>query len=286
MYLFCLVACSKIFNPSFSQNYKIQQNQVLVYNIILNGAIGGIGGTINKQKCEKYYTAFARNFLKGCAGGGIKYIAKHDVYSLTYSNRTYIAKGNRLLYYIGYSIVQNASLNREIWHSFYCQFYGANMEFTLKNKFHFKSRISVSTLFSLSYFWLTDNSLNIQKSLEYGLFFFNQNPKYNLIRAGSANPNAMAIRMDHINPDFRQSVIAHEFIHTYQFPDYYPITNFFRPLLKNAGSNKLYKNLSRFFFLEIEYQSLIYAVQPKPVHFGNFFEFEAQHFATRQYIPR
>ena len=47
--LIFLTLFSLFFKISFAQSYQDQQNQVLAYNVLLNGFIGGIGGAINKK---------------------------------------------------------------------------------------------------------------------------------------------------------------------------------------------------------------------------------------------
>lgn len=293
-------------NKCIPQTYRSQQTQILAYNIFLNGLIGGIGGAINKEKNEKGYLAFGKNFLKGGLGGIIKYTAKYETYYLRDENKSYLAKPNRLFYYLGYSFVHNASLNKKLWHSYHCQFYGINLELNFEKKFYVKSRISLFTIGSVAYFFIIDNKLNLHKSLEYGLFYFDMNPKNSVDGiTGTAIHNTLAM-LDgkKNNPKW---LFSHEFIHTYQFPDYFPVSNFFNKsfrstngiessneiestkkikLINKINSTKSYNFLSKYFFLDIPYMSLSYLLQPKPLYFKNFYEFEAEHFATRSFVDR
>lgn len=274
-------------NKAFSQSYQSQQTQIFAYNILLNGLIGGIGGAINKKDNEKRMLAFGKNFLKGSLGGLIKYTAKYETYYLGYNNKPYLAKPNRLLYYLGYSFVYNASLNRNLFHSYHCQFYGVNFEFEFKEKFHVNSRLSMLSTYFFIDFITRGYRLDLYKSLEYGLFFFdlkNNTVLRGIEISGTGGHNVIAIEQN--NGYYNYNVIPHEFIHTYQKPDYFTISNFFSKPFKNIKSRKTYTILSKYVYLDIDYMQLIYWFQPKPIHYNNFYEFEAAHFSKRQYIAR
>ncbi|MBL4716765.1 MAG: hypothetical protein COC01_00230 [Bacteroidetes bacterium] len=264
---------------SYSKTYSSQQYQVLSYNLLLNGIIGGVGGAINKKPNEKTWTAFRKNFLYGCLGGSIKYFAKYDIYDLRGESNGFWAKPNRLNYYIGHSIVHNASLNRKIWSSFNCSLYGLNIELFFKDSFYVKKRISTLTLYNLVYTISIGNKFNIDKSIKYGIFYFDMNPK--ISDAGYGDHNVISISSRSVT-----SVLPHEILHTYQHPDYILINNCFNHSFKRVRESKLHEIFRKYFYLDIAYMSMLYQVQPKPTHYKNFYEFEAQHFATRSLVNR
>ena len=49
---------------------------------------------------------------------------------------------------------------------------------------------------------------------------------------------------------------------------------------------KAIKYLEKYIYFDLDYHTVSYKLQPKPVHFKNFYEFEAQHFATRELVKR
>ena len=66
--------------------YRAQQNQVLITNVLSNGLMAGIGGVIHKKKGEKFFPVFLKSFGKGCVGGMVKYTAKYQTHF--FSNQT------------------------------------------------------------------------------------------------------------------------------------------------------------------------------------------------------
>ena len=119
---------------STSQTYRSQQTQILTFNVLLNGVIGGIGGALNKEKGDKLLPVFAKNFLAGCIGGSIKYVAKYDSYNINYdpelgNNQKFSGNAwlDKFIYSAGYSIVHNASLNQKPWESFQVNILGINL---------------------------------------------------------------------------------------------------------------------------------------------------------------
>jgi len=270
----------------YSQSYNSQRTQVLLVNVISNAIMGGIGGAINKGKDEKVYKAFIRNFLKGSVGGLVKYSAKYQAYSLGTEQLSFYAPFNRLYFFLGHSMVMNAAFNRKLLDTYYCNFYGVDLRFNLKEEQKIKARLSLVTAGSFAFFALSRNyQLDVFRSLEYGQFFFgvHNNDPY----SGKAVFNCIAIAAT--GNRISAFTIPHEIIHTYQQYDMFSISSFYHKkeesLVKN---NKLLNKLSN--YLVTDYQAgfftLLYLTQPQPWHFKNYFEFEAEHFKIRSYIPR
>jgi len=166
--------------PSFSQDYSAQRSTIFVSNILLNGLIGGIGGAINKDDSQTILKAFGKNFLAGCLGGSIRYLAKYDTYNVHYDRQLVTQKfsttawGNRFLYFAGHSIVTNASLNKTFWDTYQVNLYGVNLAYSFKEK-QLKPRVSLNTLGTLIYFGLEGHKIDFGNSLSYGLYYFKMN---------------------------------------------------------------------------------------------------------------
>lgn len=260
------------------------------YNILLNGCIGGIGGVINKKKEDKALAAFGRNFLKGSLGGLVKYTAKSSLYALPEKNRALASFANRAYYYLGHSFTRNASLNRELFHTYNIQLYGIDLNIQLTEDVKIQPRLSLSTGFFFLQKVIEGNRFNVGKSLKYSVFYFDQHDKYLYNSVGGALQNIITINRSALDV---RIVVSHELVHTYQFPDYYLISNFAKPLSNKLDTYKIYKYLSRYFYMDISsyYYLNYYLLQPNfstnsPYYYHNFYEFEAQHFANRRYIDR
>jgi hypothetical protein len=289
--IFVLVSVFLGINKTTAQSFHQQTRQVFAYNILLNGLVGGIGGVINKSKEEKFLKVFGRNFLKGSLGGLITYTAKYEVYRLRNPEKYWVAPLNRAFYYLGNSFVYNASLNRSLFSAYRCQFYLFNFDIHFKGKFRIVPRISLLSVASVSAFFIFGDHLSFNKSIKYGVFYFNQNKKNLKTRMGLGLNNAIEITPYPLNvygydgDSWRYEMIAHEMIHTFQFPDYISISNFTRKSFQGMKSKDGYKRWSKYFFLDGPFFPLLYVLYPTPNYF-NFFEYEADHFSTREFIDR
>jgi hypothetical protein len=278
-------------NKITAQSFHQQSRQIFAYNILLNGLVGGIGGVINKSKGEKVLGAFGRNFLKGSLGGLITYTAKYEVYQLRNPEKYWVAPLDRAFYYIGNSFVYNASLNRGLFSAYRCQFYLFNIDIHFKGKCRVFPRISVLSAASAATLFLVGDHLNLKNSFKYGLFYFNENKKNNSTRYGLGLNNAIEITQyptdEHgkMRIEWRYETIAHEMVHTFQFPDYISISNYMKKSFQGIKSKERYKKWSRYFYLDGPFFPLLYVIYPKPYD-QIFYEYEANHFSTREFVPR
>lgn len=284
------------FGKSYSQSYNEQCSRVFITNIVSNALIGGIGGAIHHGKDEKIYKAFIRNFLKGGVGGLIKYSAKSQAYYLgtnRYDNsagylNNFYAPVNRLYFFFGHSIVMNAAYNRKITDGYYCNFYGIDLKFKPKEEQKLQVRLSLASLEAAVEFAIMGYQLNLYKSLEYGQLLFDDTKGTLGHYQGQARFNAIVTQQPGLN---FTSLLPHEIVHTYQMYDYFGISSFYdkkaRPLYENK---KWYKTLSNYLVLDYEvlFMTALYLPQfhLPPHYFKNYFEFEAEHFATRQVVLR
>lgn len=280
--------CCLFLLRSGAQNYDAQRSQVFLVNVLSNALIGGVGGLINKEKEEKAGRAFVRNFLKGGAGGLVKYTAKQQLYHFQIPDKALLAPLNRLHFFLGHSMVMNASYNRPLLERYYCNFYGIDIRLSLKEEQKFQARLSVATLGSALYMAAKGFHFNLYTSLEYGLPVFDIYNRRTSLKDGSqAGFNTMAI--ERYGGHYNYSVVGHELAHTYQMYDYFGFTSFYdRKARKYYEEKKIYRALSKYLVLDYEmlFFGALYLSQPRPLHFRNYYEFEAEHFAHRRYIMR
>ncbi len=272
-----------------AQNYDTQQNQLLAYNLLLNGIVGGVGGAIHKAPGEKTWKVFLKNFGKGAIGGAVKYAAKYQTYYLRQPNSAFLAPANRLFFFLGHSMTMNASLNQKLLSRYYFNLYGLDMVMNFKDKEQkfLTTRLSLGTVYGVSYFLIVGHKLNLYKSLEYGIYYFDLNPDMKQY-AGFATFNCIAMGKNAAGTTYYGS-IPHELVHTFQFYDFHPVSNLYTPAMRPVYEKiKGYNTLSKYLKADYEgaFQGLLYLVQPTPKYYRNFFEFEAEHFSDRRYIQR
>ena len=280
-----------IYITTNAQTYKHQQYEIFAVNILSNGFIGGVGGVINKSEDEKILPVFLRNFGKGCLGGLIKYTSKSYSNYLNYPDNTFYAPINRMHFFLGHSIVMNASMNKKMLETYYFNYLGINFQFFPKKEVNkFQARISAASLLSFASFAIRGHDFDFFKSLEYGLFYFNLKEGYKqngFYPYGLAYHNSIAIKEYQKAPYY--FIIPHELVHTYQFYDFYPLGNYYKEKANKYLNNySIYNFLSKYISLDHEaiYHSILYEIQPEPIYYRNYFEYEAEHFSSRKYIKR
>jgi len=273
-----------------AQSFAQQQRQFMAYNVGLNALIGGVGGLINKKKGEKWHQAFLKNMGFGAVGGLIKYHAKYEVYNVREGGMKGYAYLNRMYYYLGHSIVNNASLNRKVYSSYSFQLFLANVELSWQDQFKIKPKLSLTTLFHNTQFLVTGHRINLKKSLNYAIIYYDRGKILDdQIGFGSANAIGAHVnyKQYYSDPSF---LIPHELAHTYQLSDYFLISNFTNTSFKRVKDLKVYKFLDRFIYWDIDIFYPLYWAQLKvfgePRHFNNYYEFEAHSYGTRMYIRR
>lgn len=289
----CTLILISFFLSSQGQNFKKQQDAIFAYNIVTSGLISGIGGAIHKKKNEKTLKAFFKNFGKGCLGGMVKYTAKSQTFYLKDPNNIFFAPFNRAMFFMGHSISMNASMNQASFENLYFNYLGFNFKYQRKEEkgHRFSSRLSAGTLASTLSFFYLGHEFNLYKSLEYGVFYFDLDPTTTidgLLIDGLAGYNSMAIKR-YNNPLREQQVVPHELVHIYQSYDYFGLSSFYYNKEKALlNKSKLYRFTSQYIDFDYEpiFQGFLYQVQPKPRYYRNFFEFEAEHFSSRQAIER
>ncbi len=289
-----IVALLVVFSTQcYSQDYRKQQNEILVFNVLSDGLISGVASTFNKKEDEKFLPVFARNFGKGCLGGLVKYMAKYQTFYLKSQQNIHMAPVNRALFFLGHSMSQNASMNERLLENYYFNLYGLNFNYSpyREKGDRFKTRLSIGTLASVIYLYGRGDRIDFYKTLEYGQFYLDLNDEANFqgnLIGGRAMYNAFSIRTNG-NGAAAQHVVPHELIHTYQNYNYFGVSSIYRKRLETVlNKSKIYQIVTR--FVDLDYEPLFfttaYQLQPEPRYYRNFFEYEAQHFSTRMYIDR
>lgn len=291
--IFLFILLSFFGNHAYGQSYQGQRNQIFAYNILSNGLMGGIGGVVNKKKGEKALPVFIKNFGKGCLGGLIKYSAKSQTYYLKNLNFTFLAPANRAFYFLGHSVVMNASKNQRTLENYYCNFFGIDFNYKpyAERGDKLNARLSLGTAISVAQFALIGHKLNFYNTLEYGQFYFDMDSSYTRkgkVYDGFATYNTFAIRQLGRGQTAIRSV-PHEIVHTFQNYDFFALSSIYgKPLNSFLNKSKTYKSLSK--YINFDYQPIfyraLYIAQPKPMYYRNNFEFEAEHFSDRRFIER
>jgi hypothetical protein len=192
-------------------------------------------------------------------------------------------------------MVMNASKHKGLLDTYYLNYLGMDLRWNIRKEENIKPlqvRLSVQTLGSYFYMKNYNSKLDFYRSIECGQLYFLPDTNFmNSINAdGYAGFNTIAIRDRPYNFLKYRNPLPHELIHTYQGYDFFPLTSLYydRFLEKKIMNIKWCKKLSKYIVLDTDdfYFITAFLLQPEPQYYRNFFEFEAEHFSSREYIKR
>jgi len=265
--------------------------KLLVYNVSFGGLTAGIGAIINKPKETPAHKAFFNGFYQGCFGGVLQYGGKKMVYQIAEHENYWYGWPAKLVHTAGASIVENAAFNRPFGRYWNLDLGPLRFDFTFAaDENPFRVRFSALMLYDIIATSVQSSSAHVdwEKSLKLGtLAFYTDEPLYGHKKqdiVGRAYSKAFIYtRMTDNNI---HKTIAHEFIHLFQYREHLvfnawlnPLTSKASPTLKNIFQNSIY--------IEPPYLTPFYLIQgyhSREHYYRNFYEYEAEWFATKGYF--
>ncbi|HYH14393.1 MAG TPA: hypothetical protein VD794_04185 [Flavisolibacter sp.] len=269
-----------------------QGRQLFFYNVGLNTITAGVGAVMNKQKTQSWKRVFLKGAWQGGIGGMLIFTSKQALHLINSKENYTYAWPAKFLHSAGTSITENAAL---------CEPFLANWHFDLglvrfdykKNaEDKFKARLLPWGLYSIHEGFRFGKRFDVQKSVQTGELIFS-NPEYVLVDLGNEEwvegvsfGRAIVIGHEYAGT---YEVMVHEIVHQYQYQEYMVFNTWLKPLANRLKSKPVKKLFSRYIYPEVPYFLWSYGLQgtPDPQHYyRNFYEFEAQRFATNKYVPR
>ena len=279
-----VLVCISFLNVK-SQN---QEREVIMYNIALGGITTGIGAAINKQKSEKIFPAFFRGFKIGCVGGAFLYGGKKITYLINKQDNLIWGWPSKLVHSYGASIMESAARNDENPFSklsFPVGFLRLNFSFDKKIKSNIQLQPGSLACFVVNAsYW----KFKPKESLLIGTPVFVSNSNYILNKGGGwAIINTFTYSELFAE---KYKIIAHEHLHILQEREYLVINDWFNKPKNNVVNkmNQSTKKIVGHIYLDIPYNYLFYTLlKQKPnCYYKNYFEFEAERFATNKYVQK
>jgi len=262
---------------------RSQRDQILIYNISLGGITGGVGSVINKKKNQTWYETFLKGFAQGSVGGLIQYQGKRIIYEI-YKKKTleygWLAK---IVHSTGASIVENAAANKNFWESWIMHFGFLRIETEPFNSSFRIKLLPVSALGFIDACFL--GKFSLKKSLRLGAFYFATDTLIDNRAVGRSLYSSIVIDAGYSD---KYKTIAHEYVHNLQFRDYLTLNNHFSFIDRKLKKNKLYRKLSNYIYFDTPFMYVAYIIEGKHSYewkFKNFFEMEAEYFATLKEVP-
>ncbi len=269
-----------------SQSFKDQQSQLLLYNIGINAVIGGVSELITNPRHVTHTKAFLHGFQNGSIGGMVIGATKLTSGYLITNKINELVWATQFTHALGTSIVYNTSRGSKFLQYYNFDLLGlCRMQVDFSNK---KIKPYINP-FGIGAFAIT--SLTKGNEIDFKNTLITLTPCFtttNTSSAFSTNLVSSIVLFKGITPASKSEALSHEFIHMLQYREYLNFNNIV------LGTNKTYLNQTgflKYINLDIPYFGGAYylnnlSLGKKHYYYKNFFEFEAESFASGKYVKR
>jgi hypothetical protein len=273
-----------VFFPAviFSQH---QERKVFIYNIGFGGLTAGVGAVINKKKDESLKKSFIRGFWQGSVGGLFNYSAKKTIYLIDKNKNFGYAVPARLLSSAGNSIIQNAALNEPFLRNWSLDYWFFRFDFSATAEKKFKIRMLPETILATA-ISLPKGKFDINTTLLTGIIAFKTKHPITTERGKHSGLN-YGRAFIYSDSSAKHHVVSHEIIHEFQYREYLVFNSYLKPAVSKMKNTGLKKILTKYIYPDVPYFGLFYmleGVHPGEKLFRNYFEFEAEKFATNKFV--
>lgn len=270
-----------------------QERTVFIYNVAFGGITSGIGATINNPKNINWKKAFIKGLWQGSVGGLVNYSGKKTLYLINKSQNYIYAWPAKLLHAASNSIIENAALNEPFLQNWNIDYGLVRFDFSLNHKKKFKARLLPEAVFGIIA-GLKYGKFDLGTTLRTGQIIFSSKELVNIPNVPLSSGATFGRSSIYVKDDapFSQNkfrVIAHELVYQFQYSDYLVFNAWLKPFEKKIKSESLKNIFSKYIYPDIPYFFLPYAISghyAAPHYYRNFYEFEAERFATNEYVPR
>lgn len=266
-----------------SSEFKNQRAQLAVFNIGLNGLIGGIGSMLNQKDEEASFQTFAKGFYKGAIGGGISHIGLSMAHQIDKQKSMGLAWPARMVNALGSSVVQNAAEDQRMFERLNFNLYLTRFEYFPYRK-KLKVRLFTSSLYGIAVVG-KGAKFDLGKTLKSGILFFESDGRFSSsLGSGRATGQVSSIgmRSDLEGAEF-YGTFAEEVAHIMQYDRKVGgnvLAYKFDQGLKSSST--FYKSLSRYLYFDLNGPIFFLSYQFENSTQCNFFEQEAVNYANRR----
>lgn len=284
-----LIAIKGVAQP-LGSNYSQQTKTVQLYNIGTTALLTGIGAVITKKKQQHWLPVFAKGLAYGVAGGYLKCQGKNLLQYVNYKQSLSYNWLSQVVFAAGESISENAAANIAPWKRWYIPVYFLRAKIDFRTgKRPFGLLLDPSQLPSIAYEFLSGHHLEAGPTLASGVFMFSSQKRLRsngVDVAGYASPSTVTYNAGDYSlsvKSYKYEVFAHEMVHNRQAYDFTGVRGFYNKLSDWEDKH--------FFNLYLNPSPLLsngfYALEGNHAishYYRNYFEFEAEYFATKQRV--
>jgi hypothetical protein len=269
-----------------------QGRTVFVYNAAFGGITSGIGSIINRPKEVNWKKAFLKGLWQGGIGGLLNYTGKKTLYLVNKNQKDIYAWPAKLLHAAGTSIMENAAMNMPFLQNWNIDYGFLRFDFSFGTSRKFKVRFLpdavVATILASKY-----GRFDLGTSLATGEIIFKADKLLNLPNTPIASGVTFGRAIVYVDTPHtyytKGRIIAHEIVHRYQYNEYQIFNSWLDPVARKIKSKSLQAIFSKYVYADIPYFFIPYYIiggSAAPHYFSNFYEFEAERFATGAQVQR
>lgn len=266
-----------------SAEFENQRVEMAFFNIGVNALIGGLGSVINTKEEKPTFKTFARGFYKGAIGGGLSHIGLSMTHQISRRQNIAIAWPSRMVNALGSSIIQNAAEDKRMFERLHFNLYLVRLEYYPYKK-KFNARLFTSSIYGIAVVG-KGARFDIGKTLQTGIIYFESSARFSSsLGSGRATGQVSSIGMgEDLTGDRYYDIYAEEVAHIIQY-DRLVGGNalMYKPDMKFKSSSKLYKNLSKFIYFDLNGPLLYIAYSFENSSPCNFIEQEAVNYANKR----
>jgi hypothetical protein len=261
-----------------------QNEKLLLYNVGFGAITSTIGAVINKPKHSSWKQVALKSLWQGSIGGLLHYTGKKGLYLINKHQSLGYAWPAKLVHNAGSCIIENAALNQPFLQNWNIDVGPVRFDFSLNGKKSFTARFlpwSINCIIAGA----SDGRFDARTSLLTGNITFKSDDALPGNNMGFSYGRSI-VYLDGTYETL--AVIAHELVHQFQYNDYMVFNTWLTPLQSTIKSERLKTIFKKYIYLDLPWFLPFYALEGEHGHFHyyrNFFEFEAQRFATNRYVP-
>jgi hypothetical protein len=279
-------------NTLSAKTYPQQKRQMFVYSVGSGFVIGGVGALINKKPHQNGWKVFLKGAGQGTLGGLINYGAKNITSQIAKQENYAYGWAARITQSAGTSIIYNAASNRNFWEAYYFNYGAVRLAFDMERQYKPSMKVLPASLVGMV--WMgTQGKLSMKYSLLSGAPVLLSDGSFNIFGASYAGyvmGNSTILDRTYVE-DFRDyELFAHEFIHILQYDDFISVNTYFNPLINKLKDQSVFVNsITKYVYPDLHAPMMMgtYHLMTKDGnYFHNWWEFEAEHFATQRFVER
>lgn len=271
--LICLLSCFFV-----QANAQKQERKLIIYNISFGGITAGVGAVINTPKGGNWKRNFVKGFWQGCVGGGLNYTAKKTVFLINKKQNLIAGWPAKIQHALGNSIIESAALNRQFLKYWNLDLGIVRLDYAIPEN-NFRLRFLPSSIYTFAA-GFNKGSFDFKTSILTGTPVFKRRESTLNSDLGVSYGRGFLYE----NGTEKFHTISHEIIHSYQYSEFQIFNTWLNPLSAKIKSTKIKTVFNKYIYLDIPYFVPVYNLESNSIYYKNFFEFEAERFATNQYV--